>query len=525
MKKLLGNIFLFSAGVSAALTAFSETYYFDAQKLSDYGQDIKLSESLSYDKDGTPEYFWYTMDADGNRTYLTELPNFESEGDSFKFWPRDFHARRNIILDVSLSGNEIAIGSNGLYLIASEKDVSLNFDKITGEGYENSFSGEYLTVTAGSIGFNQYGDQVSIGTAARGAIKKLVVTGSWNIRRGGAGNSTFYVTGVENHGIDNPDAIINTLTSSHPEIIKTMLAYGSAALDSINSDSYARIGKMTENAGLLVAGHTQSVGKLTAIFTNDTDEAAVCKGSLHEGHVDANALTYSLKNGGAKLALVMKSATYADDGSFTYKNGAQIFTGDVITFTGGVEMVSGKLLINYSPATLGADVSHGTLKFAQGEGATATFGNANDTVGGKFIFDNIEVDGGGELVVRLDKSGGDIVFDQIQLSAGGIGYAEGGAGTVVIDFGTNTSEYLADLIRESASDGLKLIAYNEGQTSDVSFGAVLDSFEKDGITYNFETFAGSDGLYAAYVAVPEPAEVAAVLGALFLAYAVYRRRG
>ena len=530
------------AGCGLAVSAHAETYYLDLDAYKAFSGELSLSQTLTYFTEGKSD-FWYTKGSDGTKSYVTSAPDLTDASNSYFFGEAgtNLDIGKNLYIDSDFYGDSLTSGILEWPVASSTADpITVKFSNLSSDTFNGGFSGLNVRLEIENITHGTWRDGWSFGQAIVGRegwtpLGSLEVSGVWNISGSGGGVwSSIYVCGVENHGIYNPDAKINVLdgsTANGP--VYGSLSYGTNnALDnwtSLNETSYVEVNSALGSAGFLVAGATASTGKMVVIFSGgDGDSSA--NGLLHEGYYqrpiadDGIVESFSLKSGGAKLALVMRSATDNGDGTYTFKNGTQIFTSDVVTFTGGVEMISGKLLINYSPATLGADVSHGTLKFAQGEGATTSFGNANANVGGKFIFDNIEVDGGGELIVRLDKSGSGIVFDQIELSAGGIEYAEGGAGEIVIDFGTNTAEYLADLIRVEASEGLKIIAYKEGQTSDVSFSAVLDSFEKDGVTYNFETFAGTDGLYAAYVAVPEPAEVAAVLGALFLAYAVYRRR-
>lgn len=541
---LLKNLFLVTP-LCAVASVSAETYYFDLSAYKNFSGTLSLSESLTHFTEGKSD-FWYTQDTSGNKTYISSAFSLTDTSNSYVIGPKDgnLSTDKPIYVDSDFYGDTFTSGLSSTPILAQGSNpITLKFKTIKSNTYNGGFAGKNLNIEIVNIEKGKWNDGWQFGSASTSngwaPLASLKITGTWNLSGSGGGIwSSIYVLGVPNHSIDNPDVIINTLTgagSTGPSF--SNLAFGSGDANNktslFNETSYVDVKTTTSGAGFIVSGSTASTGQMNVVFTNNAN--ATTSGWLFEGYYQRYVAakdpapeipeSWSLKNGGAKLALIMRSSTSNGDGTYTYHNSTQAFTGNVITFTGGVEMISGKLLINYSPTTIGADVSHGTLKLAQANGASTSFGNANATVGGNFIFDNIEVSGGGTLIVRLNKNGGSIAaYDQISLSTGGISYASGATGTLTIDFGTNTADYLADLIRTDASEGLKIIAFSEGQTSSVNFGAVLSSFEKDGVEYMFKTFNGTDGVYAAYVAVPEPATVAAILGGLVLALAAYRRR-
>ena len=230
----------------------------------------------------------------------------------------------------------------------------------------------------------------------------------------------------------------------------------------------------------------------------------------------------------SNLGLVMMSATYADDNSIIeYKNYSQSFGGNYMLLEHGVTMISGGLFLNYAATNTSA--THGNLKLAKAAGAqAATFGNSTSTVGGNFVFTDLEVsDGGGTIRVRLgmDDSDTNLVFDTLTFT----GKATG-SGEVIISLtnfnGGDPYDYLSYLITDDvATNGKKVISWSGAAESGINFTTDLyKTFEYEGVQYVFDTYNGADGLYIGYVQVPEPAEIAAIFGALALAAAAYRRK-
>lgn len=239
----------------------------------------------------------------------------------------------------------------------------------------------------------------------------------------------------------------------------------------------------------------------------------------------------------------------------------QSFTGSQLMFQGGVTVISGTLKLNFAQdsglyehnytytddknrtkvtyfeskadGAARTTFSHGDLDLRGG-----TFG-ADDSSGyGSFRLTNIKYSGG---TVKLRLDGADshdsidlttyyaklenIVESSVESSnwetyaGGSIQFAEG-ANTMVFDFGENL-----DWLIDAEGDGVKVIAWDEGKqgslTSD-NFSANNFSGD-DGNLYEALFAVNGDGLYVKYVAVPEPATYAALLGLLALSVAYWRR--
>lgn len=172
----------------------------------------------------------------------------------------------------------------------------------------------------------------------------------------------------------------------------------------------------------------------------------------------------------------------------------------------GVTMMSGTLLLNFNNSS-----NHGDLNMQGGR-----FGSAV-AAGGTFGFNDIVYKGGTISLVMESAT----AFDKLTL-AGTIRFADDAAAgaKVTFDFGSD----LMWLVDSSANGGLgeKIISFSSPTSlSDGDFAA--NFYENSGDMYMADFTVLDDGLYVKYVAVPEPAEIAAVIGALALAFAARRR--
>ena len=74
-------------------------------------------------------------------------------------------------------------------------------------------------------------------------------------------------------------------------------------------------------------------------------------------------------------------------------------------------------------------------------------------------------------------------------------------------------------------NGAKIVSWDSGKGSALtSDDFAANIFESSGDIYRAYFEVLDDGLYVKYVVVPEPAEIAAMLGAIALGFAAYRRR-
>ena len=197
-----------------------------------------------------------------------------------------------------------------------------------------------------------------------------------------------------------------------------------------------------------------------------------------------------LRNGGtAPLKIVMEgSATQ------TFADGSGAFN-----FSGGVEVRSGTIAFN-GRDTYSAQ-SHGTLTM---NGGTFKIIAAGATSSGSFGFTDMQYKGG-TIALNINNSAADI----INLTAGTIVAVEGMADYVEFNITGNLDLLVDNYTKIVSWTAASAIAENKYRAND--YGALTAAFD-----------VRDDGLYVSYV--PEPAEWAAIFGALALGLAVYRRR-
>ena len=524
MKKLA----VFALSALFGLPAFSETYYFDAALLRTDGVDVNFSDSLKY---------WFVQDGEGYAA-ASALPDLSDSSNSYIFTnltPSTGTGTYKLILDQNVNAASIQLGQTG-----GSQDIYFQLD--AGQSCESIVLGEFQNLTWTALFYGAKGEPsnttLTVNGDASGTgnlfgktnygdfnFKKITVTGTLTVQNQGYNYAAYNAYGVEGHSISNPDAIFNVIVSRWGQGYFGYGTPGDSGGTVIAEDSFSWINAIVDNGSyeglvhrvsLRYGGSETSTGTWTNVFTND--------GSREQNAVSSGSITQL--NANAKLALVMRSSTLNEDGAtFTYLNYSQSFTGEDMSFTGGVTMISGGLYLNYSAT--GADASHGDLNLARAEGAqAATFGNSNGAVGGTFAFSNLVVsDGGGTIAVRMDFGDeGGLVCDTLSFS----GKAEG-AGTVVIDLrtvngGEMIDEYVDFLIANDAK--LKVISWNEAADAGIVF-TTTDGYlvcDYDGELYRFTALNEADGLYIAYVAVPEPAQLAAILAIAAIAFAAYKRR-
>lgn len=253
----------------------------------------------------------------------------------------------------------------------------------------------------------------------------------------------------------------------------------------VATNSNARVNVMTSNSpapaergvlNLMITGNGADYANNTATF--------------------AGGLSSSATSGG--MHLLMNSG----DGKLV-----QVIQGNAGIYD-GVTMMSGTLLLNFNNSS-----NHGDLNMQGGR-----FGSSV-AAGGTFGFNDIVYKGGTISLVMESAT----AFDKLTL-AGTIRFADDAAAgaKVTFDFGSD----LMWLVDSGANGGLgeKIISFSSPTSlSDGDFAA--NFYENSGDTYMADFTVLDDGLYVKYVAVPEPAEIAAVIGALALAFAARRRSG
>lgn len=520
----------------AAVCARAETYYFDIESFiadTQDGQQVNLSDTIWSDGGETKSY-WYSDSSftsavtDATFSFLDNAENSVVVGGGTAATVSTLTQGRSLVIDGDFKVNLGSLESTGTG--THNGATGLAFFK--GATADNTIRiGSYVGGSnSESLGFGGSGTALYIGEITLRAINlgcahdplNYLEIGTVNLGVANNNKASYFAAAGEGRNAENPDVKIGSLTSNlSATSASTILAYGESsfwpdATPTIATDSYVQISSITGTAGIgMGPSNVDSTGSVTYVLTNSANAAT--SGSIAQF---ANTSTTSLNadwmtTNGAKVHLLMSSR--APDGSFS--NATQSFTGDYMVISGNVTIQSGKLLINYG--AVGNDMSKGSLIFDKAASAPiASFGSSAD-IGSTYQFSDIRVDGGGEIVVRVESRDN---FDRIALSSGGIS----GSGTLVVDFDTTAESELYELVVEDISQGLQIISWTSGNSCTATIEGAVKSFKYavDGeeIEYVFASMATDTGLLVGYVAVPEPAEWAAALGLGAILLALWRRR-
>ena len=254
-------------------------------------------------------------------------------------------------------------------------------------------------------------------------------------------------------------------------------------------------------------------------YSTPVEVVLACNGISGNGVISNNS-NGSLENGASKAILLLRNDSdqsfmgWIQDGQncttkivmngtatqyLTSANSSSEKPTEGISFTGGVEMISGTLVLRYDN-----QINHGDLEMKGG-----TFKNYESSSAKNVNFSNLIYEGG-TIVSRWNGSN----MDVITLSGGlqkGAGFADGDKFLIEVA-ATDVS---------SLTDELVIAWDNAAQKTDFT----EDDFEA---TY-FEGYEAlfnikDDGLYLSYIAVPEPAAFAVMLGALALGLCACRKR-
>ncbi len=548
--------------LSSAAFCAADTIYFDVASLiadTSAGQQVNLSDTIVSGEGG--KTYWYS-------SYDASTGEFSGEITDASFSFLDNPANTvsfggNIDTEISgLAGRSIVI--DGSHVLNVGEIVSFKTD--TWNGLENAFlksASTANTITIGTYALNRNSQRIGfggsqtvlkIGVLVDGGYQlgsladplNYIEIGSMTLYTGNNNRASYFAAaGGSGRGLDNPDAKIGELTTSiSTNYMASNLLFANSSFytdsGSLNTHSYVQIGRVGGNAGLGL-GYTaaDSVGSVTYIFANSQDSSSAgnlvqTAGNVSNGAIGSNPMTTR----GAKVNYVMRSV----DANGNYSDKTQSFSGDYSVISGDVTLISGGLFINYggygnsretvSIGGLENDFTvKGSLVFDRAAGAPcAKFGSTAD-VGNTYVFGGLEVVGGGELVVRFDVSGGSsgLVYDKLSIDG-----EVGGGGTLAIEIADALGGHSDDvsiikaLIRADSRDGEKIISWNAGESVNVSFTAV-DGMQRwtdgdTGIEYAFAAYAGDDGLYISYVAVPEPAFTAALAAAAAFGAAAFAGR-
>lgn len=534
MKKLSLAIFACGLALPASLS-FATNWIFDSEK---YTGSINWSDTFGTAGEANSGY-WYYMDGD-NRVYI-EGGSFSSSDTiqiGYEGLSTDIHIR--VDSDIALAGISLA----GDAKISLSGD-STNTNKLT-------VTGDIISTTSKDIDFNKLdltvtgtlqGGTANVNMKNMSAVDLNVLTALDKVR--------YYVSAASNDAssIDNPTVKINQV-----------LAADGLFFDNVGTDKdlYYSIGNT--DVPLTTYQTTGAPNLTTYIILTPQDTSRPYKAMYG---IRGNSANYSAWS---NIKIIMKGA----EGAVQNVDVPLWTTGNNQYATGGIEVISGTLNINFAQQAVGyawdtnndkvndiafytdtaanggiqTTYSHGDLTMKGGE--FGSYAGGYDGYGA-FRFTNIIYNGGKIRLRLLCDSDGNISQDSIDLTgyyrrdstdpenlieeyiAGGTIRIEQEGAKVSFDLGSFSD--LAWLIdyedgEFAYGDGAKIVSWdavNKPGLTESDFYA--NRIESSGDEYMAKFTLNDDGLYVKYIAVPEPAEWAAIFGIFALAFAYIRRRG
>ncbi|PWM29152.1 MAG: hypothetical protein DBX55_07715 [Verrucomicrobia bacterium] len=530
----------------SATRAADWTLHYDAPASGSSAQSIQIQWETAVGSE-TSDGYWFTgseyTSENAMKGWLAEYEN-----DNFSFGSTDGRETDsgtvydtlflNLNSDITFGGLTFLghAWDNSARINANRHNITVNGDIIRDASSYNGFINNVNILTVKN-NIDVQGSNFAI------TGNKMIVNGNVLSTKGGA-NLYLSISGLSESGSDsaantfeNPGVVINGYASNI-----------SVQAKPTNSDNYTQIGGLTNNASIkreapANAGSNDYVSYF--ILTNAQDYSTGADISESNGNVWTST--------SGKLAIIMNGTA------------SQSFTNSRLQFQGGLQIMGGTLRVNFNQngsyynykrdAAKLIDVtfvtqdggstrtafSHGNLQMLGGTFAS-TEGSSSY---GAFRFTNI-IYTSGTVSLRLesatqmdsldltsyynrvaDTTTGEEVVTYELVEGGAISFAEG-AGKFSFNFEGDLT-WLIDS-EDGSFDingglGAKIVAWDSGKGAGLSgdnFSANI--FESAGDAYRAEFAIGDDGLYVKYVAVPEAAEVAAILGALALAAAALRRR-
>ena len=552
MKKM----FLACLALSSALSYGADvtTWYYafapqgEGDKIYSVSNDTSVGAGSITWTDSWTNGYWYRLDENDAKIWSTSVPESLADVGLVYGVHEDYNGNRPTLAFNLGSSDSLTLASLEIGTTTGSTDdgAKISFGRnanqgnvvILGDLSKTSWKSCFIT-NADSI--TVMGNVVMPGgnLAIEGnLVKVLDVHGSFvgTHTQSGQFYSNIYGAGT----ISNPSIKVGG-------IVKNVIFYSKPQNVGATSSNYIQVGGVGERGALnreAPAGYGQANGISYFILTNASDAASAQNFHEKNGSIwtDQSGVMSYIMNGTA-------NQTFSTNSAFLH---------------GGIKVVSGGMFINFNQGTgnytyndsasntvtfftqnggtTRAQFSHGDLEMGvaidglTSAGAEAVFGSAaGDDTYGSFRFTNV-VYASGTIKLRLNSA---TQMDTLDLTsyakfnssdsswkdvAGGtLKFAEGVAeGTQVkFDFGDN----LAWLV-DSEGDGVKVISWDvDKKTELVSEDFAANLFEgEDGLSYMAEFTVGDDGLYVKYVVVPEPAELACLIGFGALAFAALRRR-
>ena len=243
----------------------------------------------------------------------------------------------------------------------------------------------------------------------------------------------------------------------------------------------------------------------TSEGTQRTDAVLYLRGETEGAHYTFEGWTSDIAYNGTNPSFGTTSKLkIVKDGPST-----QIFSGTKLMFSGGVEVLGGTLAFNGNAD--GRDTSHGDLTMRGGKFSYMVRNENQDSLGKSYMtFENLVYsDGTISLQVASDS------VDKVLLTGTLVAADVSNKGVVKIELVGEDLSYFESDYRLLIGMGTASSDYDDGDF-------MITNLDESKYSANFDL--RDDGLYLKLDVIPEPGAVAAIFGALALAYASRRRR-
>ncbi|PWM31789.1 MAG: hypothetical protein DBX55_02035 [Verrucomicrobia bacterium] len=514
--------------------------------------------------------YWYYLNEGGEKVYMQGA--YSRTDDTFTFGSKTGMTQAlTLNLDNDIyGGNEINLAK--LTLLESARETGSSFYMVSVKA--NTADNISLTVDAfehaygtGAVSTNYYVEGLAkfiVNDSYSGTINYSTVNVGY-FYVGGNLNSSMNEYGAfrGNGSLESPDMVVKGYISQSRMVFKD---YNSSA----GNDWFVSLGGLnnastSSNTEVRMINHqSASNATMNFVFENASGTDYIYGGSLYETYNAVNRVSISvnpLLRASARLHFSM-----ADDAVQTLSSDRKIVSGGIVVNSGtavlGLQDVE-KSAFDAQYSKDSSQTTTYTVTFFKSDKATQTSlsygdlemnggviaftGEASSTKPQSAHFDNV-IYAGGKIRLRMNSAAsfdsldltsyymkevsqaGDEFWSDSALGGGTVKLADGAAaGTkVTFEFSGDVLGWLLDYEDGSfdinGGKGAKIVSWDAENKTALLASDFAGNIITQGDDYMPVFTVDDDGLYVRYTAVPEPAEVAAILGALALAAAGLRRR-
>ena len=362
----------------------------------------------------------------------------------------------------------------------------------------------------------QFGTQGDLTTVNGGPLESVHIMGNLTIANdntSGVRNYVHFNVGLKGAGeaydISDPDIEIKGVFSSGREGTGIPYTYiQNRGANRLGATVVFSVGGL--DGKLSIYGHGDNT---TSDYATKGNALSVLVLNNGNGYYDMSG---SLQDSGG----VSKTIRYQDQVKLkvVMNSGTQVFSGDSIAFSGGIECNGGFLLINSGASgTDGKDnngklYTHGDLTMNAG---TFGFYSREGNSGGNFSLNNVYWKSGTIQLCVYENGTDTLNIEQLD-GMGGNFAALDGADTVNFTF-IGETYYLLD------GQEHKVVSWS---SYDKSLDYAANNLENifDGQVYSANFMAREDGLYVSYQIVPEPADFALACAVICIFLAFFKRK-